>query len=153
MKDLHSGINLVPIAVAALDADNTPTAIDLRGFNSAEIILGVGIGGITFNGTNKVEFKMTHADDKADGSAPDGGDFTAVDIKDVLGVASVGAGGIIKALTAAHAAAAVYRVGYKGGKRWIKVLADFSGTHGTPTPMGLFVLRGHGADNPQTNQI
>lgn len=153
MKDLHSGMNIVPVIVAALDADNTPVAIDLRDYDGAEIVLGVGIGGITFTTSNKIEFKVTHADDKADGSAPDGGDFTAVDLKDVLGVSSVGTGGIVKALTAVHAAAAAYRVGYKGNKRWIKVFADFSGTHGAATPLGVTVVRGHGADNPQADQI
>lgn len=153
MKDLHSGINLVPVIVAALSADNTPAAIDLQNYRGAEILIGVGIGGITFSGTNKVEFKLTHADDKADGTAPDNGDYTAVALKDVLGVASVGAGGIVKSLVAEHAAAAIYRVGYVGNKRWIKVLADFSGTHGAATPMGVFVLRGDGIDNPQPSQI
>lgn len=152
MKDLHSGINLVPIIVAALSADNTPAAIDLRNYRGAEIILGVGIGGITFSGTNKIEFKLTHADDAADGSAPQAGDFTAVEAKHVLGIDSVGTGGIIKALIADHPAAAVYRIGYVGNRRWIKVLADFSGTHGAATPLGVFVLRGDGVDNPQASQ-
>ncbi|KNY18531.1 hypothetical protein AKG11_03565 [Shinella sp. SUS2] len=152
MKDLHSKISAMPIIMAALSADNTPSALDLKGYDSAEILLGVGIGGVTFTGTDKIEFKLTHADDKADGSAPDAGDFSAVALKDVLGVESVGSGGIIKALTAAHPAAAAYRVGYKGGKRWLKLLADFSGTHGSATPLGVFLLRGNGFDNPQANQ-
>jgi hypothetical protein len=61
-------------------------------------------------------------------------------------------GGIIKALVAAHAAAACYRVGYKGGKRYLKVLAKFSGTHGTGTPIAAMVIKGDGTDNPQANQ-
>ncbi|MEI3850049.1 MULTISPECIES: hypothetical protein [unclassified Ensifer] len=153
MKDLHSKLFATPIIMAALSADNTPATLDLKGYESAVILLGVGIGGITFDATNKIEFKLTHADDKADGSAPDAGDYTAVDIDDVLGVASVGTGGIIKALVAAHAAAAAYRVGYKGGKRWLKLLADFSGTHGAGTPLGIFLIKGNGSDNPQADQI
>lgn len=149
MKDLHSKLNIAVIAMAALAADNTPAALDLQNYNSAELLLGIGIGGITFDGANKIEFKLTHADDKADGTAPDAGDFTAVDIDDVLGVTAVGTGGIIKSLIAAHPAAAAYRFGYVGGKRWIKLLADFSGTHGAATPLGLFLIRGNGIDNPQ----
>lgn len=102
MKDIHSAL----LAVAAfgpvvLAADNTPAAIDLQGYNSAEILLAIGIGGITFDGSNKIEFKLTHSDDDAT--------YSAVDIDDMLGLASVGSGGIIKSLVAAHAAAAVYR--------------------------------------------
>lgn len=144
MKDIHSDITrVVAIACAVLAADNTPAAIDLRGYNAAEILLDIGAGGITFSGTNKIEFKLTHSDD----------DVTYSDVvtADMLGV-TVASGGIIKSLIAAHAAAGVYRYGYKGGKRYLKLLADFSGTHGTGTPIAASVLLGYGHDNPQANQ-
>lgn len=145
MKDIHSGMSVaVAIGNEVLSADNTPPAIDLLGYDAAEIILSIGIGGITFSGTNKIEFKLTHSDDDTT--------YTAVELKDVLGLAAVGAGGIIKSLVAAHAAAAAYRVGYKGGKRYLKLLADFSGTHGTGTPITAIAIKGHGHDNPQANQ-
>lgn len=143
MRDLHSHIETVIIDVAALGADNTPVAIDLQGFSSAEILLLIGIGGITFSGTNKIEFKLTHSDDDST--------YDPVDIGDVLGVVSVGTGGIIKALISAHAAAAAYRIGYKGGRRYLKLLADFSGTHGTATPIGMAVLKGHSENGPTAN--
>src|SRR3546814_3319579 len=66
MKDIHSSLfAAVAIGVAVLDADNTPPAIDLIGYNGAEIVLMVGVGGITFTGANKIEFKLTHSDDDA----------------------------------------------------------------------------------------
>jgi hypothetical protein len=134
----------VAIGAATLAADNTPAAIDLQGYNAAEIILAIGAGGITFSGTNKIEFKLTHSDDDST--------YTAVTVTDMLGLDSVGTGGIIKSLTAAHAAGAVYRFGYIGNKRYLKLLADFSGTHGTGTPIAATVLKMHGHDNPQANQ-
>ncbi|MAM72600.1 MAG: hypothetical protein CMO29_02155 [Tistrella sp.] len=145
MKDIHSAMSVaVAIGNAVLTADNTPAAIDLRGYDAAEILLAIGAGGITFSGANKIEFKLTHSDDDVT--------YDAVDIGDVLGVASVGTGGIIKALIAAHADAAAYRFGYKGGRRYLKLLADFSGTHGTGTPIAALVIKGWGHDNPQANQ-
>lgn len=145
MKDIHSGMTVVSaIDAAALSADNTPAAIDLLGYAGAEIILAVGIGGITFSDTNKVEFKLTHSDDDAT--------YDAVTASNMLGLASVGSGGIIKALTAAHAAAAVYRCGYKGGRRYLKLLADFSGTHGSPTPVTALVVKAYGHNQPEANQ-
>lgn len=145
MKDIHSDM-LAALAFAPNVYTDDPTAltIDLRGYDAAEIILAVGVGDITFSGTNKIEFKLTHSDDDST--------YTAVELKDVLGVASVGTGGIIKALTSAHAAAAAYRFGYKGGKPYLKLLPDFSGTHGTGTPIAGLVLKGEGQDNPQANQ-
>lgn len=145
MKDIHSAMSVaVAIGNATLTADNTPAAIDLLGYNAAEILLAIGAGGITFSGTNKIEFKLTHSDDDVT--------YDAVDIGDVLGVVSVGTGGIIKSLIAAHADAAAYRFGYKGGRRYLKLLADFSGTHGTGTPIAALVIKGWGYDNPQANQ-
>src|SRR3546814_20871881 len=79
MKDIHSSLfAAVAIGVAVLDADNTPPAIDLIGYNGAEIVLMVGVGGITFTGANKIEFKLTHSDDDVS--------YEAVEVGDVLGV-------------------------------------------------------------------
>jgi hypothetical protein len=145
MRDMHSSISAVAaIGAVVLSADNTPSAIDLQGFNACEILLAIGVGGITFSGTNKIEFVLTHSDDDST--------YTAVTIDDMLGLTSVASGGIIKSLTAAHAAAAVYRYGYVGGKRYVKLLADFSGTHGTGTPIAATVLRGHAEQQPTANQ-
>lgn len=144
MKDLHSGMTVVSaIGAVVLAADNTPPAIDLQGYNGAEIVLAIGIGGITFSGTNKIEFKVTHSDDDST--------YTDVTDADMLGVSSISSG-IIKSLVAAHAAAAVYRYGYRGNKRYLKILADFSGTHGAGTPIAAMVIKGVGHDNPQANQ-
>ncbi|WP_068115242.1 hypothetical protein [Tropicimonas marinistellae] len=145
MKDFHSEMTaLVAIGAASLSADNTPPAVDLQGYNKAELVLAIGVGGITFDGTNKIEFKLTHSDDDAT--------YTAVTADDVLGIDTVDTGGIIKSLEAAHAAAAAYRFGYVGGKRYLKLLADFSGTHGSGTPIAAVVLAGDGHDNPQADQ-
>jgi len=146
MRDLKSNIeSVVGFDAEALDADNTPVAIDLNGYSSALVEFSVGVGGITFSGTNKVEFKLTHSDDDST--------YTAVDIDDVdltdSNISAVGSGGIVYSLIAAHAAATVVNVGYVGNKRYLKVLADFSGTHGTATPMACSVIKG----NPQNAPV
>jgi hypothetical protein len=132
--DVHSDIAVADVfGPVSLSADNTPAAIDLQGYSAAELIIGVGVGGITFSGTDKVEFKLTHSDDDSS--------YSAVTVDDLLGVASVGTGGIVLSLIAAHAAAAHYRIGYRGGKRYLKLLADFSGTHGAATPLDALVIK------------
>jgi hypothetical protein len=140
MRDLASKI--VPVTVfgpVTLAADNTPAAIDLAGFHSAVLLLGIGVGGITFDSTNKIEFKLTHSDDNSSYS-----DVTDADMQGVTGITS----GIIKSLVAAHAAAAVYEFGYVGNKRYLKLLADFSGTHGTGTPLHACLVKGNGVYKP-----
>lgn len=141
MRDLNSNIALVvAIPAAAYTADNTPTAIDLQGFGSAVIELAIGVGGITFTGTNKVEFKLTHSNDDIT--------YEAVELRDVQGIGAVGVDGIIHRLIAAHAAATVHKIGYVGGRRYLKLLADFAGTHGTATPFSATVIKGHPAIAP-----
>lgn len=145
MQDMHSDLSVASaIDAATLATDNTPVAIDLRGFDAAEIVVAIGAGGITFTASNKIEFKLTHSDDDAS--------YEPVTEGDVLGVEAIGTGGVIKALVAAHAQAGVYRFGYVGGKRYLKLLAAFSGTHGTGTPIAGVVIRGHGQINPQAAQ-
>jgi hypothetical protein len=140
MRDLISHIGLVNVITpAVLAADNTPVAIDLAGYYSAALLIHVGAGGITFNGTNKVEFKVTHSDDDST--------YDAVTASDIQG-ASVGAGGIVYALTAAHPDPTITKVGYIGNKRFFKVLADFSGTHGTGTPIAAMVIKGNARHEP-----
>lgn len=123
----------VLIGAAALSADNTPASIDLAGYGACTIVLAIGIGGITFDGSNKIEFKLTESDDNST--------FTAVADDDVVG-STVATGGIIKSLVAAHAAAAFYRYGYVGTKRYLKLLADFTGTHGAATPIAATAICG-----------
>lgn len=121
------------IPPATLSADNTPASFDIGKHDACTILVCVGVGGITFSGVNKVEFKLTHSDDNS----------TFIDVvqADVVGP-TVGAGGIIRTLDAAHAAATVAECGYKGGKRFLRCLADFSGTHGTGTPISVVAIRG-----------
>lgn len=132
MIDFHSECNVAALIVpATYGADTTPVPVDLAGFDGAEIILAIGAGGITFSSTNKVEFVLTHSDD--------GVTFANVTTADMLGVTVTD--GIIRALIAAHAAASVARYGYVGNKRYVQLLANFSGTHGTGTPISAHVLR------------
>jgi hypothetical protein len=144
MKDIHSDLRrIVAIGNAVLSADTTPTNLDLQGYDAAEILLDIGIGGITFSGVNRVDFVLTHSDD--------GTTFAPVTNDDMLGVTGI-TSGIIRSLVAAHPAPAVYRYGYKGGRRFLRLLADFSGTHATGTPIAASILLAHGHDNPQANQ-
>lgn len=135
-RDLRSRISpAITLGPATLAADQTGVTVDLQGFESAVVELAISVGGITFDATNKIEFVMQHGD------AADMSDAAAVAAADVQGVTP--SSGIIKALTAAHAAADVTKIGYVGGKRYVRVNADFSGTHGTGTPISCLIVRGH----------
>lgn len=121
---------------AVYSADTTPGAVDLLDNQSATLLLHIGVGGISFSGTNKIEFVLTHSDDGTTYVNVTDDDV----IKDAFAPASI-ANGIVRALTAAHAAADVQKLGYIGGKRYLKLQADFSGTHGTGTPIAATVVK------------
>ena len=59
MKDLANNVNvtqsIVPIVLAA---DANGASADLQGYESATIILDVGIEGITLSTSNKIEFDI-----------------------------------------------------------------------------------------------
>lgn len=131
------------IEPATLAADNTPAALDIRGYASVKVVVGVGVGGITFSGTNKIEIKLR------DGGSTVGA-HVAVDAADVVmgEGATLDAGGIIRSLVAAHAAGTLRQIDYVGDQEYLSALADFSGTHGTGTPLFVAVFGFEGRTNP-----
>lgn len=135
MRDIHGRINAVELlGPAVYTDDNVPIPVDLADFEAAEIVLQVGVGGITFTSLNKIEFKLTHSDN--------GTDYSAVGSADLVGAPAVGSGGIILTLAAAHAATTIHQYGYIGGKRYLKLLADFGGTHATGTALSATLVKG-----------
>ena len=134
IRDLHDNLSTaLLVAPQTATADITPLSVDLLGFRAAMVLLYIGIGGITFTGTNKIEFVLEHSNDNST--------WNAVAQADVLGP-TVAAGGIVRSLVAAKAAADIQELSYIGGRRYIRLTPDFSGTHATGTPMTAFMVRG-----------
>ncbi|NBU59307.1 MAG: hypothetical protein EBS23_05975 [Betaproteobacteria bacterium] len=130
------------IVPAVLTADNTPLAVDLRGFQACGVLLSHGAGGITFTTTNKIEFVLRHGDTATVAN------HTAVAATDVAlpSGQTWATGGIIRSFTAAVADAGVIYLGdYVGTKRYISLLADFSGTHGVGTALSATAYRSRAA--------
>lgn len=143
--DLKHNIKVVPAIVPAVrTTDNTPAAIDTLGYKGATVCTHVGAGGITFDASNKIEFKLTHSDDNSTYDA-----VAAADVLMPVGE-TLGDGGVIRSFTAAKAAAdtEVHSVGYRGKKRYIKLLSDFTGTHGTGTAMAADVILSNPISKP-----
>ncbi|WP_287994600.1 hypothetical protein [Acidiphilium sp.] len=109
MRDLQSNIGVVAaVAPATLTATNTSAAIDLRGFDSACVVINTGAIG----GAGNFTPKLTESD-TSDGT------YTDVAAADLVGE-----------FPSALAAASVYKVGYIGNKRFIQtVLTLNSGTN------------------------
>jgi hypothetical protein len=126
MKDLHSNISPVqalgPVVVAATA---TSAAIDLQGFNSAEVIVNTGAIAGSGDYTTKLQESATTTS----------GDFTDVAAANLLG-----------SFPASLAADSVYRVGYVGNKRYLRTVTTKNS--GTSIAAGIVIVRGDPADGP-----
>jgi len=136
MKDLANSIAVV----STLDpdtrtADANGTGIDLQGFESATVVAQVGAEGITLSSSNKIEIVLQHSDD----------DSTYTDVTSSTDVVdgTVDSNGIFVTLDDNAEAPSIHTIGYVGGKRYIRVELDYSGTHGTGTEISACVIKGH----------
>jgi hypothetical protein len=144
MKDLYSHLKLIqalePFKV--LDATvPTTVEIDLAGFNSSVIEISCAEKPVGDTGT--IDVTLTHAPDDGTGAS---GSYAAVAAADVLGVTPVA--GVIKNLATGLVAKSVTRVGYVGGKRFIKAAVTETGSNATGTLMSITIIKGHPLDAP-----
>lgn len=134
MQDLNNNIKLVQsLAPAVRTADANGDGVDLKGFEAAAICVDTGAEGITLSSTNKIEFELEHSDDDST--------YSDVAQADVIGV-TLGSGGLFLTLDDNAESPQISEIGYVGGKRYVRVVANFSGTHGTGTPISAFVILG-----------
>ena len=128
----------------AKTADTDCTGVDSKGFSSVTHVVNVGANGITFSTTNKVEIELEESDDNST--------FTDVtDNNHVVG-GTVGTNGLWQTIDADGDCNAVYAIGYVGGKRYSRVVLNFSGTHGTGTVFGVVGVKGRPLSGPTSSQ-
>ncbi len=139
MRDLHNQVavrhTLVP---AVTTADATGEAVDRRGFESVEHAVITGQSGDTLSGSVKIDLKLEHSHDNSA--------WDTVTTPDVIGATVTD--GIFATIEDAAEDEAVYRIGYIGGRRYSRVVADFTGTHSNGIPLAAIVLLGHAHARP-----
>lgn len=144
-RDLHSSIKVVQhVAAQAITATNTPSSgVDLRGFDAAEFLISVGtITNIANSPQPSWTFKLQESDSESTGFA----DVT--DSNDVL-VGSAASPvttpdsstGVFLTIDAASEDATTYRIGYRGSKRYVRVVATAANTPGS-TPYSVVAVLG-----------
>jgi len=127
MRDTFHNLKAVAAIAPAVKADaENGGAIDLRGFNSALIV--VHTGAVVSDGD--FGFKLQHSD------TTDNGDFEDVPAGEMLG----------EAPDAEMDATSVYTVGYVGGRRYVRVATIDNG--GTSVAIGAVAILGHPAVAP-----
>jgi hypothetical protein len=145
MKDLYNNITLLSGHDPIQGGDGTaPAAVafDLIGYESAVFVWWVGLEGSTLSGTNYWNLKMEHADDNGSGAA---GTYTNVAAADVQGATP--ASGIVVTVDDPAEDNKIYKIGYVGGKRFVRCTIAETGT-GPNLPQALMVIKGHPALAP-----
>ena len=126
MRDLVNNLGVVPvIAPAVLSATNTSDPIDLLGFDSAMVVINTGAIVSAGDFTAKLQESDTTTS----------GDF-----------ADVAAGGLIGTFPASLAAASVVKIGYRGFKRYVRLVTTKNG--GTSIAAGAVVVKGRAVNRP-----
>ena len=150
MKDLSNNISpAVSIINAVKTAAGNGTGVDLQGYESATALVDVGAEGDTLSSTVFFEVSLEHSDDDSTYT-----DVTQADIID----GTIASGGIFLKLDGTangnpDTAGGIFRIGYVGNKRYIRVVLAKTGTHSNGTPIGAMVVRGsarHSTDNAFT---
>jgi hypothetical protein len=145
MRDGKSGLAFDESLNAIVkDADTNCTAIDQQGFSSVTHIVNVGAPGITFSTSNKIDIKLEDSDDNSS--------FSAVTANTSVTGGTVDSNGIFQTIDANGDCNKVYAIGYVGGKRYSRVVLDFSGTHGTGTVVGVVGAKGHPLHGPAASE-
>lgn len=139
MRDLGNNLKAEQhIAPAVLNADvNDTTPVDLQGFEGAAVVINTGIEGVTFGAGVHIRFKLLHSDTTTNT------DFVAVTQADVTDAQVFNGDGSILFLDDNAETPQVLLAGYIGGKRYLQVEIDFTGSHSTGTPMAVSVIKGY----------
>lgn len=126
MRDISQKIGVVQaVAPAVLSATTTSNPIDLRGFESAAIVVNTG----AIAGAGDFTAKLQESDTTT------GGDFTDVAPGDLIGAFPVSLG-----------ENATAKVGYVGHKRYARVVLTKNG--GTSIAAGAVVVKGNAFERP-----
>ena len=135
MMDLANNLIAVQsLAPAVRTADANGTGVDLQGFEGAMAIFDIGAEGDTLSGSVKIDVKLEHSDDNSS--------FSAVTSSSDVTDGSVDSNGIWATFDANAEAPAVVGIGYVGGKRYLRVVADFTGTHSNGSPVSAMIVKG-----------
>ena len=146
MKDLAQNVKIDHSLTAVVKAASANgAAIDTQGFQSVTLVADVGAAGITLNGSNKFSFSLEDSD------APGSG-FAAVTNNAFVTGGTVDGSGIFQVVDAPAHAAQAYKLGYVGGKRYVRGVVTHAGSHSTGTVVGLSVVLGDPISGPTDDQ-
>lgn len=136
MPDISNNIALRPlINPAVLNVTTTGVSLDLQGYRAVEFAAYIGAPGVTLSGSVLIDFVLQESDNNTT--------FTVVADADMFGaVLPVANAGIFARIDANTKASKAYGIGYRGAKRFLRVVATYTGAHTVGTPIAVIGLLG-----------
>lgn len=148
MRDFHSNNKAVKtLATAVYTSDQNGAGVDRQGFESVEHLIQVGVSGDTLSGSKKIDFIIEESDDDATYTAVTSASDVLVDSA-IAAVSAPDGSGIFLTIDDAAEDDVLARIGYVGGKRYSRVVADFTGTHSNGIPLAMLAVLGHAEQAP-----
>lgn len=135
-------LNPQTIQAAALNSGD----IDLQGFEDLAIVVAVGNIADTLSASVRIDLKIEQADDDGSG-AP--GAYAACSDEDVLNFTGLSSG-VFASIDAAGKENKRHVIGYRGGKRFVKVTAT-PVSLATGGPIAMLALKGMAHETPVDN--
>ena len=134
-RDLYSNLGVeVAIESETLSADKNGETIDTQDYSSLMFAVNVGESGDTLSSSVHIQLEVEESDDDSTWTDVDDDDLTNV-------VDGTNDGTFAKIVL--NGDQDVYLVGYKGSKRYVRIVANLTGSHTNGTPIGAVALLGH----------
>jgi hypothetical protein len=141
LRDLYSNLNpVMAFEPAVVTADGNGATIDTRGYDSVMLVAALGATGDTLSGSVKIELEVEHSDDGSSWS-----DCADADLHKVVTGTNTGTFAVIDSNTEDQA---VYSTGYRGTKRYVRMVANLTGTHTNGTEIAGVAILGHAHGEP-----
>ena len=115
--------------------------VDLHGYNAATFAVFYGDSDDTLSGSVYLSAKLQESDTSGSG-------FTDVDADDVIGNTS----NLFGLCNAPAEDSTIYKLGYKGTKRYVRIYVTLTGIHMNGIPVAAFVVLGKAGAEPVTAQ-
>lgn len=141
LRDLYSSLGVqMAVEPQTFTADGNGDSIDTRGFDSVMLAMAVGASGDTLSSSVKIELELEESDDDST--------WTDVADADLLKAVSGTNTGTFAVIDDPAEDDAVYITGYRGSKRYVRVVVNLTGTHTNGTPIGGVAVLGHAHVTP-----
>lgn len=140
-RDLYNNLGVrMAVEPQVATADVTGDTVDTLGYGSVMLAVPVGASGDTLSGSVKIELEVEESDDNSTWT-----DVADADLHNAVTGTNTGTFAVIDDPAEDDA---VYVTGYRGAKRYVRIIANLTGTHTNGTEIAGVAILGHPSFSP-----